>query len=191
MNQVNESQLIDVTSKRHEIEDAYKAVAQSRSDFQLANFVVGQHDTVTRAFSQTIIELRVKSNNIRKAQIDVQIIQERIKRAIQSGDDIELLEAEKLKIELEDLEFNILSDVREFNCLYAIFKSLPPLTYDQIQKGEAEYWCLRISRQAQQDIEANGRVGVGNLDALRTIGMLDNPAKLFLDNMKKPELENK
>lgn len=152
---------IEVKEKYIELLDSFDAVAQSRSDYQLEHFVVKDHETLERQFLQVVIELQVKSSTLRRAVIN----RRKLVKRIQDEQDPD--EKELLLIDLEDLDFGMKGAVREFNTLYGIYYNLPKFTADDIQKAEADYWKLRLTRQAAIDVESTGRVGTGNLNALR------------------------
>ena len=65
---------------------------------------------------------------------------------------------------------------REWQALYAIFKSFPRrYSRDELNVSQEQYWARRLQRQAVQDLNATGRVGQGNQDALRMIGRPIDP----------------
>ena len=65
---------------------------------------------------------------------------------------------------------------------------MPKFTQQEFQDAEAEYWQLRLARQAQEDIMAHGRISVGNLDAMWQAKHIDNPAVAFIQQHEKKEL---
>lgn len=158
--------LKNIIGKYDELLSAFDAVSQPRSDYQLLNFVVGDHETPERKYAQVVIELHVKMSVLRKAVVN----QRKLIKRIKQEQDID--EKELLIIDLEDLDFSITGAIREFNTLYAIYSDLPKFTAEELQNAETEYWHKRLTRQALIDIEANGRIGTGNLNALRQANML-------------------
>lgn len=172
-----------VSDKRKELEAAFHAINQSRTNFQLENFVVGQHDTPTRQFQQCIMELQVKTFNLRRQMIE----KRKLLKKIDTETDPD--EKELLLISMEELELGLESQVREWNTLYAIFQSMPKFTYEEIQAGEEEYWGLRLARQAGEDVLAHGRIGIGNLDAMWQAKQIDHPGIKFIEENQKKQLE--
>jgi hypothetical protein len=171
-----------VNEKRTELEAAFHSINQARSNYQIEHFVVGQHDTEPRKYSQCVLELQVRTFNLRR-----QMVQKRqLLKKIASTTDID--EKELLTIDLEELELGLENQVREWNTLYNIFEAMPKFTYEQIQSGESEYWNLRLARQCQEDLLASGRIGVGNLDALWQSKAIENPAITFIEGNTKKEL---
>ena len=159
-------QVQQIIDKGRELRNSFEAVSQSRSDYQLKHFVVQQHETPERQFLQVVIELQRKVSSIRRAQIGLRQLSN--KMAEEDDDD----ERDLLALDQEDAEFAILGAIREFNCLYAMYEALPKFTHEQIQDAEQEYWQTRLARQSCLDLEATSRIGVGNLDALRQADML-------------------
>lgn len=171
-----------VGDKRVELETAFHAINQGRSDFQLSNFVVGQHDTATRQYQQCVLELQLKTFTIRRMLVEKRKLEKKILAATDVDD------KELDCITLEELTLNVEGQVREWNTLYAIFQSMPKFTHEQIQAGEQEYWGYRLARQAQEDITAHGRIGVGNLDAMWQAKQIENPALAFITANETKEL---
>ena len=86
----------------------------------------------------------------------------------------DLDDKELLQLDIEESTLSLLSQKREAGTLYSIYSSLPKFTYEQIQEAEAGYWQERLARQAQLDLDSHGRIGVGNLEALRMAGIFEN-----------------
>lgn len=155
-----------------ELRGAFREIQQPRSDFALEHFVVGQHDTEPARYAQCVLELQIKYNAIRRGQIKQQIVEIEIKRLVVSNDEIKALEAQEKAIDLEDLELAMSGAFREFSALYAIWKSFETqYTHEELQGAQVEYWHKRLEKQANQDLAATGRIGVGNQDALAQIGI--------------------
>lgn len=175
-----------VTHGRAELEQAFLDVSQSRSNYAIDKFVIGGHDTAERRWHQCVIELKSKTFNLRRMLIKKNQLIDKINK-MPAGDDKLLAQ-----IDLEEMELNLTADVREWNYLYAMFKSMPPCSYEQFQQAEERYWQLRLTRQAQLDIESTGTIGIGNLDALREAGLAhgfsDRFLRMFQDRLNLPAL---
>ena len=86
-----------------DIDEAVLEVQQSRSAYQIARFVLGQHDTPEMRFYQLCLELgsirhklRLTENNIKQMKIKTQ-------RLLDKGDELSLLKAEEAEINLEQV----------------------------------------------------------------------------------------
>jgi len=159
---------LDLIKIKTELLASIEATTQARSNFSLKNFVVGEHATNERQFSQCVLELHVKLNNIRRDQIKV----EKLKRRLKVEEDN--LEIELINLEIEEINFSLLSQMREAGTLYSIYSTSKKYTYQQIQEAEEEYWYKRLSKQAMLDVASHGRISVGNLDALRMAKIVDD-----------------
>ena len=151
---------------------AVAEIQQPRTPFELAHFVVGQHESEPRAWAQCTLELDIKLRNLRRAQISERQLLRKIKRLESLNTDAAADKAELLRIDLEEQSLAVLGAQRESEALYAIWKSFGR-TYsrDELNAAEAEYWQKRLTRQAMLDMNASGRIGVGNQDALRMAGL--------------------
>jgi hypothetical protein len=169
-----EIQLKQINEVAQQLKSSFDAISQSRSNYQIENFVVRDHASQERQFVQCVLEMRVKTSNIKRTLIQ----KERLNRKLKSiEDDLEIAE---INLSLEDLEYSLLSDIREWYALYSIYQALPKFSYEQIQNAECAYWQHRLARQAQIDIECSGRIGIGNMDALRQAGMMPDFGSTFL-----------
>jgi len=160
-------ELNEILSAKQEIYEAFRNIAQPRTNFQLKKFVIEDHVTQERQYMQCVLELQRKYSAIKRASIE----QRKLLRKLEQEKDE--LERELIEIELEDLQFALEGAIREFETLYAIFKSMPKYTYEQLQEAEEKYWIKRLSIQAMIDMQSTGYVSRGNLDALRQLGLVD------------------
>jgi hypothetical protein len=171
---------------------AFREIQQSRTDFELQHFVVGQHDTTPQQYAQCVLELQIKYNNIRRAIINKTKIAAEIDELRARGhvSDIVDCKIELKKIDIEDQDLAMLGALREFQALHRIFKSFPKqFTREELNGAQEEYWIKRLTRQANQDLMASGRVGTGNIDALRMIGRSPVPELDHIRDVEKRALE--
>jgi hypothetical protein len=167
-----------------EMQDAFAAIQQPRSDFAIERFVVGQHDTDPRRYHQCVLELQVKYNAVRRALLKEQKLTIERDRLLASEDEIARIEAQEKQIDLDELVLAMSGTLREFECLYRIYKSFKQqYSYEELQAAEAEYWHKRLNRQAAQELLAGGRVGVGNQEALAQIGERFNGQQSDVDRV--------
>lgn len=164
-------ELAEINQAVEELKDAIHQIQQPRSNYALQHFVVGEKDTEPMRYSQCLLELQVKHGVIRRAIISQKKLVIERERLLEDADPIKQLEAEEKQIDIEETKLAMTGAVREFECLYRIFKAFPKqYTHEELQAAQDEYWQARLIRQAEQDIAASGRIGVGNLDALRMAG---------------------
>lgn len=174
--------------KLKEITDAFNAVCQPKTNFQIENFVVGQHDTPERRFAQCVTQLHILVCNIKRAEIQRKRILLDIRDLGKKKSERNLLNLEEKQIDLEQIEFSLKGALSEFATYYTLFSNMKKFTYEEIQCAEPIYWSLRLARQSQEDIEATGRIGQGNIDALWQSKKIANPAHKFIEQRKvKPD----
>jgi len=159
-----------------EMETAFMEIQQPRTAYVLNKFVVGQHDTDETRYAQCVLELQVKYDNIRRAKLNKRKLQLKIEDLEKKGTEIDMIDADLVRIDIEEQDRAMLGALREFEALYKIWQSFPQkYTRNELDQNQPEYWQLRLQRQAYQDMQATGRIGVGNNEALRQIGMATVP----------------
>lgn len=173
-----------------EMEDSFLEIQQPRTAFVLEKFVVGQHDTLEMQFSQCVLELQIKYDNLRRAKLNKRKIEIKIRESEEKNTELDQIEADLMRIDLEEQDRAVLGALREFESLYKIYQSFPKkYTRQEIDHAQEQYWRLRLARQAQQDMQATGRIGVGNSEALRQIGLTGNPQLDHVREIEKKYLE--
>jgi hypothetical protein len=173
-----------------EMENAFLEIQQPRTAYVLDKFVVGQHDTQETRYSQCVLELQVKYDNIRRAKLNKRKILIKIEELEKKGSEIDLIDADLMRIDLEEQDRAMLGALREFEALYKIWQSFPKkYTRQELDSSQPEYWHLRLQRQAYQDMQATGRIGVGNHEALRQIGKATIPEIGHVRDVEKKYLE--
>ena len=161
------------------LRDDIDAIQQNRSNFQIKNFVVAQHMTPGRQRMQCVLELQIKMFNIRDAQLEAEKIGieiEQLQSEVQADkftDRLNAVEIKKKELQLAQIELSRLSQVREAECLYSILQSLPKYTREQYEEEEQLYWTMRL----QEQIELSAVNDRGNLQAVNQInrGILSEP----------------
>ncbi|MBS0263895.1 MAG: hypothetical protein JSS02_18295 [Planctomycetes bacterium] len=159
-----------------ELHAAILAIQQPRTAFQLTHFVVGQHDTEPRRWMQCVLELQIKLQCLRRAQVERRRALRQIAALRAAGTPDASDEAELLEIDLEAQALAVVGAVRETEVLLAIFRSFPrQYTNAELNAAEGVYWQQRLARQARHGLVATGRVGAGDLDALSQVGVPIGP----------------
>lgn len=174
-----------------EMESAFLEIQQPRTEFVLEKFVVGQHDTEEQRYAQCVLEMQVKYDNIRRAKINKRILELKIQNLENKNTEISKLKADLVRIDIEEQDRAMLGALREFEGLYKIWQSFPKkFTRQELDANQESYWKLRLERQAYQDVQATGRIGVGNHEALRQIGLTTVPELGHVRDVEKKYLEN-
>ena len=154
------------------ITDAIAEVQQPRSRYQLVHFVIGQHDTPEMRFYQVCIELQDMGYKLRVAQLGVRKTEIEIRRLLETGDELDAVEAEEKQVGLEQTLIVMRGAEREIAILTDLFDESTHYTRDEIEHAQPEYWKARLTRQANLQLMAGG-VQAGHLTSLDNAGFLD------------------
>jgi hypothetical protein len=154
------------------INDAIAEIQQPRSRYQLIHFVIGQHDTAEMRFYQLVLELQDTGYKLRLAEIAVQKAEVEIARLLETGDELDALDAEEKRLGMKQTLTVMKGAQREMAILEDIFDSCEHYTRDEIEHAQPEYWQKRLTRQTNLQIMSGG-VQWAQLDSMRQIGMLD------------------
>ena len=154
------------------ITEAIAEVQQPRSRFQLVHFVIGQHDTPEMRFYQLCLELQDMGYKLRIAELGVRKAEIEISRLLETGDELDALEAEEKQAGLEQTLIVMGGAEREIAVLTDLFGESQHYTRDEIEHAQPEYWQKRLTRQTNLQI-MSGNVGWAQLDSMRQIGLLD------------------
>ena len=155
------------------ITEAIAEIQQPRSRYQLIHFVLGQHDTPEMQFYQLMLELQDMGFKLRMAQLNVRKTEVEIARLLETGDELDAIEAEEKQVGLEQTQIVMKGAQREIAILEDIFNECQHYTRDEIEHAQPEYWHARLTRQTNLRSEA-GNVQWAQLDSMRQIGLLDD-----------------
>jgi len=154
------------------IDDAIAEIQQPRSRYQLLHFVIGQHDTPEMRYYQLMLELQDMGYKVRLAEIGLKKAEVEIARLVETGDELDALDAEEKRLGMEQTQVVMKGAQREMAILQDIFDSCEHYTRDEIEHAQPEYWQKRLTRQTNLQIMSGG-VQWAQLDSMRQIGMLD------------------
>ena len=154
------------------IREAIEEIQQPRSRYQLIHFVLGQHDTPEMQFYQLMMELQDMGYKLRMARLGVKKLEIELARLLETGDELDAIEAEEKQVNLEQTMIVMRGAEREVAVLEDIFNSCQHYTRDEIEHAQPEYWEKRLTRQTNLQIMSGG-VQWAQLDSMRQIGLLD------------------
>ena len=155
------------------IHDAITEIQQPRSRYQLVHFVLGQHDTPEMQFYQLMLELQDMGYKLRMAELNVRKTEVEITRLLETGDELDALEAEEKQVGLEQTQIVMKGAQREIAILEDIFNTCQHYTRDEIEHAQPKYWQARLTRQTNLQM-MSGNVQWAQLDSMRQIGLLDD-----------------
>jgi hypothetical protein len=149
---------------------AMAEIQQPRSSFQLEKFVINQHPTIEMQYSQCVTEIQSLYYTIKTVTLDMQIQEIKAKQLLETGDEIDALEAQKIKLGLEQTRLVGIGAFRELEILLDIFDSFPKkYTRKEIDEAQPQYWNERLNRQAMFSELSSSPAGMSQLEALYQI----------------------
>ena len=122
------------------IHDAIAEIQQPRSRFQLEHFVIGQHDTPEMRYYQLCLELQDTGYKLRIAKLGVRKAEIEISRLLETGDELDAIEAEEKQVGLEQTRIVMLGAEREMAILTELFEESQKYSRDEIERAQPEYW---------------------------------------------------
>lgn len=158
-----------------ELVQAFDEIQMSRTPYILENMVVNSKFTQEQRYAQCVLELSIAYDNLRLANLHIeqkQIEIDEIKTEGRKGE----IEKEIKRIELEQTRRAVLGTMREFDSLYEIWLKFPKrYTREELNNAQEKEYAIRLELQAQQDLNATGRITQGNQEGLRQIGKMIYP----------------
>lgn len=129
------------------IVNTFSDIQQSRSRFQLENFVVNAHPTPEMQYHQIVIEIQSLYYTIKEVSLQLQKTEIEIERLRNTGDPIDELEAQIKELGIEQTRVVGVGAFRELEILLDLKSNYPEYTRNDIEHGQAEYWKLRLTEQ--------------------------------------------
>jgi hypothetical protein len=108
-----------------ELEQSFLEIQQPRTSYVIEKFVVGQHDTIEMQFSQCVLEIQIKVANLKRAKLGKRRIEIQIKELEDKGTEIDQIDADLKRIDLQEQDYAVLGALRELDALYKIYQSFP------------------------------------------------------------------
>jgi len=179
------NEIIDeIFQHRSELEAAFSEIQMPRSTFAIKRFVINQHDTDEKRYEQCVLEMQNNYDALCMSILRRELLLEEISK-YDKNDKIGKINIAMKEIELRQLERAMLGTARELAALYKIWREDFPhhYTHEELEAAQEEYWKKRITRQANHDIMALGRISQGNLDALRQLEIYKELQQNLLDEL--------
>jgi len=160
----------------------FAEVSQSRSNFQIENFIVSPEGIPEMEYRQCLLELNNLYYALKKSSIKLKQQEIRVNKLKESDDPIDQLEAEIGELEMEEAKVAAVGGIRELETLLNILDRYPRYTREDLDAVQPEYWHRRLERQFH--VNAIGGHNAGNLDSLINIGK----AQIDLNSGPQPVL---
>jgi hypothetical protein len=157
-----------------ELENAIIEIQQSRSNFQLERFVLGQHLTPEMQYYQLLLEIQDLSFKHKNALIEREISEKKIAKLESSEDEIKILKAKQRRLALDQMNLAILGTERELAHLLSIWESFEhKYSREEIEAAQPEYWRARLSANANAMIMGGAGINPAHLEAMAQAGILE------------------
>lgn len=181
--------------------------------FKMRWFVGEVQITPFAKMRQWLLEIGAKEELIDFMEYELKKLEIKIKRLERkSNENLDEFEKEEVELELLKANFDIKLNKRRLNDAYLERQQLVDilneflesdegktedgkslldvLNTDEEDRLEAQYWTVRLAKQAAMDIISYGRVGVGNMDALCSLSQEQQTEALTLAHRYALELNN-
>jgi hypothetical protein len=148
-------------------------IIRERSDYQLRNFVVGQHDTPEMQYRQILLEAKDLLFKIKNAEIELEITKKKIEKLESSSDEVDHLKAKQKRLGMA-MTLTVLEGAkRELDYLVELSGNYKHYTPQEIEENQQDYWQKRLTRQANTDrMSLEQGISAGNLESLIKAGMI-------------------
>lgn len=157
-----------------EIKKNIAGVQQPRTMFQLQKFVIGQHPVPEMQYYQVLLELQDTMYKYELALLNVRKTHIKLQNLDLSNDELDKIEAEELRLGLEQTQLALLGAEREMSCLLEIYHSFEhKFSKDEIDKAQPEYWKQRLTNNANAMLMGGASVNPAHIEAMGQAGILD------------------
>jgi len=153
---------------------AEQYIFPSRSRYQLENFVVGQHDTPQMQWKQVLLEGQQLAYNIKSAEINIKKTQIEMEKLLQTGDEIDALDAEQKRLDIILTERTLAGAKLELAWLEEVAGRIGAYTFEEVEADQPKYWQLRLQRQADTDaLSQIEGISPSNIASMMNAGMIE------------------
>jgi len=168
----------------NDIVKLFAEVNQSRSQFQLENFVLKQHDTSEMQYVQCLTELENLYYTVRSVSLKLKKDEIEIKRLRETGDEIDEIEAQLKELGIEQTRLVGVGTFREIKILLDLLKTFPRYTREEIEKAQPDYWNKRLTRQYDLQIATKDASAASHLNSLIQSGAVEYKYPEFIKEVE-------
>jgi len=184
--------LIQVKKIGKELNEAFLATCQNRSNYALEKLVIGEHETPERQYKQCLDELVRKVAEIGRMEIRIEDMKEKLEKYKASDKPKHQRKAKEMEINLWETNIALEGQLRECNTLYNAYSQMRKYTAEELQNAEEEYYKLRKFKQCQLELQQTGTIQPELINLLQMMGVIPNHfAKTFehfIDRQKQEYL---
>lgn len=157
----------------NDIVKLFTEVNQARSQYQLENFVLKQHDTPEMQYHQCVTELEHLYYTVRSVSLTLKKTEIEIKRLRETGDEVDEIEAQLKELGMEQTRVVGVGTFREIKILLDLLKTFPRYTREEIEKAQPDYWNKRLTRQYDLQIATRDANAAGHLNSMIQSGIVE------------------
>jgi len=163
-----------------ELNEAFLAACQCRSNYELTVFNIGDHETPQRRYKQCLDELVRKVATIGRLELSIEELEDKIshRKAKENEDTFEGRSIKRKRkqdeITLWETRLHLEGQLREFATLYTLYENMPHYTAEQIQQADREYHKLRKTATAQRQIESGRGVDPELIRVMTRQGIIED-----------------
>lgn len=159
---------------RDEIQKQFEAIIQSRSNYQLEKFVLGQHHSPEMQYHQLLMEMSGLIQNEEDTLLEIEKLEAEIEELLETGKKSDAVEAKIKQKAIRNKRLNLEQGERELKHLATIYDRLPKFTREEIEQAQKDYWETKLTRVAQlQFLQAQTGVNWAQLDALQQANIIE------------------
>ena len=172
-----------------EMNQAFNEIQMARTPYVIKHMVVYSKFTPEQRYAQCVLEMSIAYDNLRIAMCNQELKQIEINKMKGKSRTVQLNKKIK-QVELEQLHRAMLGAEREFEVLFEMWQGFDKkFTREELNSAQEEEYTKRLELQAQQDMNATGRVSQGNQEGLRQIGKSVYPELDIIRDTEKRYLE--
>lgn len=161
-----------------EIQKSISEIQQARSNFQLKKFIISQHPTAEMQFYQTCIELQDLIYKYRHAELNIKKQNIKVLQLEKSNNETDRIEAEEIKLGIEQTLLAMKGTEREISCLIEIYNSFEKkFTRQEIEDAQFDYWKARLTGNAKAMLMGGVSVNPAHIEAMEQAGVLEEFVK--------------
>lgn len=166
--------------------DAFKEINQSRSNYQLEHFVVGQQDTKEMQYYQVVLEMKAMFFAIRRLTLTIEKNTAQMQELATIKSKVAEYEIELLRLANDESFLDLQGLLREWNFLEQILNSFEHnYTRKEIEAEQETYWHARLMRQAEFELLSTGAMTFSQIDAMHQTGELQKFVKEIAEIQKQ------
>lgn len=141
------------------------SIDQSRSEYQIKKFVLGQHHTLEMQYVQLVRECSVLQDSYEEALLHIEKLYAEAEELRETGKKSDDIEAKIKEKQAASIKHGLEGTKREMEYMYKLLEIYPSFTREEIENAQEQYWKERLTRVAQMQAMGGG-VSWAQIEAL-------------------------